>query len=590
MKKANDSVKESLSSRKRKAFMDKSPYLLLAIPAAAAAVHLFAKLAGRVLGKKCTVSFDGANVPAQRVPSGGKLEEPAAPSREGYSFAGWYAEPANGDAWNFDTDRVTADSTLYAVWDKNAEDPFAEKVLDKDFSGLETAESQESGYEYRLNFLPAAIGSEQPYVGDTMPYYEDGVFYLYYLKDGGDSYNHSIFLTTTTDFLTFTEHDGPIIESTRGGGQDDWAGTGSIVKVGGKYWFFYTGHTHDPSYEYMEKIMLAVGDDLCHFKKVEGWEMVPPVELGQKRDFRDPQACYDPETNKIYMTVTASKDGVAHILKYTMDPDLTGIQYKGILLTDPTKTFWNLECSDCFQIGDTWYVTYSGQNGSLWYAMSDSRFGEYTEPVRLEGRLFYAARHVSDGRNHYMVGWARRSESPSTIHAFSAWGGNMACQQLVQKSDKTLALAPIASVCDAMNQRRALLICGTTVALDVNSSCEVFTAYERFRLTGEFRFTGDGSFGLDFENEKRISVFPEAGYIRLCIDGASADTAELAIHLEKNRDYPFTYVQEGSIGVFYIDGLAALTVRLYGTTGKPIRLFAENNRVVFSCLREYTMP
>lgn len=590
MKKAIDSMEKSPAPSKWKAFADKSPYLLLAIPAAAAAVHLLSKAARRVWGKKHTVSFDGAAVPAQTAASGGKLEEPASPSREGYSFVGWYAEPANGNAWDFDKDRVDADGTLYAVWDKEAEEPFAENVPDKDFSNMETPESQESSYEYRMNFLPAAVENNQPYVGDTMPYYEDGVFYLYYLKDGGDSYNHSIFLATTTDFLTFTEHDGPIIESTRGGGQDDWAGTGSIVRVGEKYWFFYTGHTHDESYEYMEKIMLAVGDDLCHFKKVEGWEMVIPPELGQKRDFRDPYACYDPETNKIYMTVTASKDGVAHILKYTMEPNLTGIQYEGILLTDPTKTFWNLECSDCFKIDDTWYLTYSGQNDSLWYAMSDSRFGTYTEPVRLEGKLFYAARHVSDGKNHYMVGWARRSESPSTIHAFSAWGGNMTCQQLVQNPDKTLALAPIDSVRNAMNQRRALLVSGTTAVLEAGTCCGVFTAYERFLLTGEFRFTGDGSFGLDFENEKRISVFPEAGYIRLCIDGASADTAELAIQLEKNRDYPFTYVQEGSIGVFYIDGLAALTVRLYGTTGRPIRLFAENNKVVFSCLREYTMP
>lgn len=583
MKKTND------SAGKWKPLMKKSPYLLLAVPAAAAAVHLLSRAARRVWGRKYTVSFDGADVPAQTVPSGGKLEEPAVPVREGYSFAGWYADPANGEAWNFDTDRAASDCTLYAVWEKNAEEPFAENVPDKDFSKMETAEGQEAAYDYRLNFRPAVVDGVQPYVGDTMPYYEDGVFYLYYLKDGGDSYNHSIFLTTTTDFVTFTEHEGPIIESTRGGGQDDWAGTGSIVKVGEKYWFFYTGHTHDESYEYMEKLMLAVGDDLFHFKKVAGWEMVPPVELGQKRDFRDPYACYDPETNKIYMTVTASKDGVAHILKYTMEPDLTDIQYEGILLTDPTKTFWNLECSDCFQIGDTWYITYSGQNDSLWYAMSDSRFGTYTEPVRLEGKLFYAARHVSDGANHYMVGWARRSESPSTIHAFSAWGGIMACQQLVQNPDKTLSLAPIVGVREAMNQRRALRIGGTTAVLDSGACCDVFTAYERFLLTGAFRFTGDGSFGLDFENEKRIAVFPEAECIRLCIDGASADTAEIAVKLEKNRDYAFTYVQEGSIGVFYIDGLAALTVRLYGTSGKPIRLFAENNRVVFSCLREYTM-
>jgi hypothetical protein len=42
------------------------------------------------------------------------------------------------------------------------------------------------------------------------------------------------------------------------------------------------------------------------------------------------------------------------------------------------------------------------------------------------------------------------------------------------------------------------------------------------------------------------------------------------------------------VGVFYIDGMAALTVRLYGVSGKPVRLFARNNSVTFSALEQYT--
>lgn len=569
----------------------------------AAAVLLLATLTGCELGKKYTVSFDlnyygAGEIPAQTVSSGKRIEAPTDPTRDGYVFAGWYPTLESGTAWDFAADKVTEDGTLHAIWEKGAAEPFAQNITDKDFSKMKTPGSQEDAYNYNLNFLPAVDGINQPFVGDPMPYYEDGVFYLYYLKEGGDSYNHSIYLTTTTDFLTFTEIDDPIIESSRSGGQDGWAGTGNIVKVEDKYYFFYTGHAPSESYEYMEKIMLAVGDDLYHFEKVEGWEMIPPKEIGQKRDFRDPQAYYDAESGKIYMTVTAAKDGVARILKYTMDPDLTNVKYEGILLTDPTGKFWNLECSDCFQIGDTWYVTYSGQDDTLWYAMSDSRFGEYTEPVRLEGKLFYAAKQVSDGINNYMVGWARRSESPSSTQEVSAWGGNMECQQIVQNPDKTLALAPIDSVCEAMSARRELLIEGTATAIEAGSRytyTDVFTSYERFMITGEFRFTGEGSFGLAFdysktpENYKLISVDPKAGRISLSFNEGSAEITEMAVNLEKNKDYAFTYVQEGSVGVFYIDGLAALTVRIYGTTGKPIRLFAENNNVVFSCLREYTM-
>ena len=41
------------------------------------------------------------------------------------------------------------------------------------------------------------------------------------------------------------------------------------------------------------------------------------------------------------------------------------------------------------------------------------------------------------------------------------------------------------------------------------------------------------------------------------------------------------------MGIFYLDD-AVLTVRLYGVSGKPIRLYAENNSVSFTDLREYT--
>jgi hypothetical protein len=64
--------------------------------------------------------------------------------------------------------------------------------------------------------------------------------------------------------------------------------------------------------------------------------------------------------------------------------------------------------------------------------------------------------------------------------------------------------------------------------------------------------------------------------------------AENAIELEAGKNYSFTYIQEGSVGVFYIDGIAALTVRIYGASGKAVMLFAENNSVLFTSLRQYT--
>ena len=74
----------------------------------------------------------------------------------------------------------------------------------------------------------------------------------------------------------------------------------------------------------------------------------------------------------------------------------------------------------------------------------------------------------------------------------------------------------------------------------------------------------------------------------LSFNEGNTPIAESAVVLDPGQTYSFTYLQDGSVGVFYIDGAAALTVRLYGVSGKAIRLFAENNSVSFTELTEYT--
>lgn len=64
-----------------------------------------------------TVTFDadnGTDPAAQTVWRNRKPAKPADPTKDGYTFAGWW----NGDTeWNFDTDTVTGDVTLTAHWD-----------------------------------------------------------------------------------------------------------------------------------------------------------------------------------------------------------------------------------------------------------------------------------------------------------------------------------------------------------------------------------------------------------------------------------------------------------------------------------------
>ncbi len=67
-----------------------------------------------------TVTFDslgGSAVESQSVRSGNPAVRPETPVREGYFLTGWYEDGEAADEWNFDTDRVTSDITLYAGWE-----------------------------------------------------------------------------------------------------------------------------------------------------------------------------------------------------------------------------------------------------------------------------------------------------------------------------------------------------------------------------------------------------------------------------------------------------------------------------------------
>ena len=68
-----------------------------------------------------TVTFDtqGHGTAPQaysNIASGTAVKEPMSPSAQGYQFEGWYREPECKTAWNFGTDIVQSDLTLYAKW------------------------------------------------------------------------------------------------------------------------------------------------------------------------------------------------------------------------------------------------------------------------------------------------------------------------------------------------------------------------------------------------------------------------------------------------------------------------------------------
>jgi uncharacterized repeat protein (TIGR02543 family) len=111
-----------------------------------------------------TVTFDansGSTVSSQTVEAGGKVA-PVASSRDGYTLVGWYSDAALTSLWNFATDAVTGNMTLYAKWSSDQPSTDVEshtlgvvKVYPNPTSGMVTVES--NGAEVRLYSLSGTL-------------------------------------------------------------------------------------------------------------------------------------------------------------------------------------------------------------------------------------------------------------------------------------------------------------------------------------------------------------------------------------------------------------------------------------------------
>jgi len=124
-------------------------------------------------------SNGGSSVSAQPVEYGTPVPEPAAPTREGHTFAGWFADAALTDAWDFPVDTMPAGAlTLYAAWDLNSYDVVfdanggsfvAGQEVDYDAHVAEPSPPTREGHTFAGWFADAALTDAWDFAGDTMP-------------------------------------------------------------------------------------------------------------------------------------------------------------------------------------------------------------------------------------------------------------------------------------------------------------------------------------------------------------------------------------------------------------------------------------
>jgi uncharacterized repeat protein (TIGR02543 family) len=100
---------------------DVAPVVMIPVLLVLAALLTLAACDNASGGEEVTLTFNANEgepaPPTQSLGSGAKAEEPEAMTKADYVFGGWYREADfTTTPWDFETDTVTADTTLYAKW------------------------------------------------------------------------------------------------------------------------------------------------------------------------------------------------------------------------------------------------------------------------------------------------------------------------------------------------------------------------------------------------------------------------------------------------------------------------------------------
>jgi len=284
---------------------------------------------------------------------------------------------------------------------------------------------------------------------DVIPFYENGEFKLFYLKDYRDIPEHGEgcdwHLLTSSDLVHWQDHGAAI---TRGNAeeQDLYVYTGCCIRHDHHYVIYYTGHNPHKRRAGLpeQKIMRAFSDDLEHWKKDPDFLFEAPDWL-EMHDFRDPYVFFDEKKGQYAMLLAGRLKGdrPSHskgvtLVAYSDDLDHWEVSREFFLAPD---AYYTHECPDLFKMGDWWYLIFSefSDRYITTYRMSRSPYGPWITPQvnTFDGHAFYAAKSVSDGKRRILFGWNPIKDNEQD-HAFWQWGGTIIAHELVQKEDGTL--------------------------------------------------------------------------------------------------------------------------------------------------------
>lgn len=315
---------------------------------------------------------------------------------------------------------------------------------------------------------------EDGWVGDVIPWQEDGVFHLFYLHETRRTPKEGMpwHRITTTNLVDFSET-GTAIASGGPEADDFNIYTGSIVlDAEGVHHAFYTGQNPErrgADGQPLQLVMHATSRD-----GMASWMRHPDHTFGstagyETADWRDPFVFRDEAAGVWRMLITARHtDGPARrrgVVAQCVSTDLVS--------WEPVAPFWDprrgvaFECPEVFQWGEWWYLVVSEFSDSFTtrYRMARSLEGPWIVPVQdsLDGRAFYAAKSAARGDRRLFFGWIATRDGRQDDGAWQ-WAGTLSVLEAEQRADGTLAFHPTGELRQSFGPPSDALPAGTVLS------------------------------------------------------------------------------------------------------------------------------
>lgn len=454
---------------------------------------------------------------------------------------------------------------------------------------------------------------------DVIPFFENGEFKLFYLRDYRDIENDGEgcpwCLLTTKDLVNYKDY-GPVLLRGTKEEQDLYVFTGSIFKLNDRYVIYYTGHNPHLRRQGLpeQKILRAYSYDLIEWEKDRNFVFEAPEQY-EIHDWRDPFVYFD-EDKKQYCMLFAARDK-------NDKPFFT----KGLTLLATSKdcenwtladkpfyyphSYFTHECPDLFKMGDWWYLLFSEFTDkiSTTYRMSKTPYGPWYTPVNntFDGHAFYAAKSWKDDKGRRILfGWNCIKNNEQDFDWWQ-WGGTIITHEIVQNPDGTLSVKCPIEVQKAFNSPVKL-----TKTTDLGVVKEVNGTYELGEENGgthiqmfneiphtckiEMKFkTHDirGDLGVilrGFNNlDKYYKIKFEPRFNRLAMDSCPRKDGNLHIQADTERYIPLTPGEENSLLIImqesvlevYVNDKVAMSARMFDTPEGQLGIYVNNTTATF---------